>query len=155
MNLKDKLVNETIKLIESTKKANLIAQDVDSKSRNIINHLIKCSLYPDYQDYSHWKKEIYNFLNDIYLVKGKNMYPSYKQLYKWTIGTFGDVLYSRLDRYIKDIMSDYKIVEYDKNKVYNIIIEYYKWLILNLSKQGEVTSLEVSNKIDELVDRKV
>ena len=127
-----------------------ITNKIDNTSDNIINYLILCLLYCDRQELNHWKKEIHSFLYKIDKVKGRNKYPSYKKLRKWWFAGFEDTLMDNLDVRIDRIMNEYGQVEYNKNKIYNSIINYFEWLLQSLSEKGSVYQSEVTFKIDEL-----
>ena len=81
-------------------------------------------------------------------MKGTNKYPSYKQLYKWVLYRFEDSLLDRIDGYVSDITREYGNVEYNKQMLYDKIIEYFKWLLQNLSEKVYITRQEVSDAID-------
>lgn len=127
-----------------------ITNKIDNISDEIIDHLILCLLYNDRQELNHWTREIHGLLYKIDKVKGSNKYPSYKKLRKWWFAGFEDTLMDNLDVRIDRIMNEYGQVEYDKNKIYNSIINYFEWLLQRLSEKGSVYQSEVSTKIDEL-----
>ena len=58
--------------------------DVFSKladnSENVIDHLIKVFLWPDVQEQSKWKSEIWNFIKSVPKLKSSNRFPSAKQI---------------------------------------------------------------------------
>lgn len=143
----------TSKLNEMADTKKEITESIHNKEWMISEHLIKCMLYPKSENINHWKVELYGFVHNVNKVKGTNKYPSYKQLYKWVLNRFEDSLLDRIDGYVSDITRKYGNVEYNKQMLYDKIIEYFKWLLQNLSEKGYVTRQEVSDKIDILIKR--
>lgn len=133
-----------------------IRNDIVHEENNIIEHLLKCFLYKNSTgDYNHWKKEIYSFLNRIPKLRGSNKFPSHNILKKFTIDRFGDVLKDWIPHDIRAMVVDGypKIEDYNIEELYNAIIDYYEWLIKELSSNGKVENIQVYNKIDELTNK--
>lgn len=133
-----------------------VMSDVRSKVNELTLHLIKCFVYKDITgNLKHWEREIYGFLPHVPKVKNTKKFPSYKKLKENTIDMIEDVLLNRIKNNI-DYLEDLgypKDIKYDKNKVYNCIIEYYDWLIKELSTKGEININETYNKINELMKK--
>lgn len=146
MNLSLSILNELAR-----SKSDIINK-IDNISDNIIHHLILCCLYTNNQEYNHWKKEIFSSLNHINKLKN-NKYPTKKQLDKWILSGFNDTLNSQIDIMIKSIMNDYTQINYDKNKIVNVIFSYFDWLLNELSINGIVYNQDIYDKIDSLVKK--
>ena len=158
---KEKLESELIKLIEQHELLLEMAyplkdiyRKIDDQCEKVIKHLLLCLLFGDKETttLNHWKEEIAGLLYRTYFVKGTNKYPTEKQL---NINCFNwkDTLKDTLDTTIELICHKEKlnIPNYYKDKLYNCIINYFKWLYKEFSIKGQVKEIEVFNKIDSLI----
>lgn len=131
-----------------------IEETVYSKTSMINMHLLMIYCYPDSTAINHWKSEIWNFLNDVAKIKGKNKYPTQKQLLSFSWDIFEDCILEQFDVRIKNIESkeSKKITLRNPNSkiYYNFVKEYYYWLTKELSLKGIVSKDDIDNKIDEL-----
>ena len=156
------LQDETIKLLTEKLSIKLemayplkdIYRKIDDKCEKIIEHLILCLVFSQEADITvkHWEGEIYNLLNHTYKIQRRNKFPTYKQLcancFRWE-----DVLYDNLANTINGLsnIKDLTIPQYNIDNLYNAIINYFKWLYNEFSIKGNVTDIEVFEKIDNLI----
>lgn len=126
--------------------------DVFSKladnSENVIDHLIKVFLWPDVQEQSKWKSEIWNFIKSVPKLKSSNRFPSAKQIKKEIWNSYEDVIYEHIGLWIDEISEE--PILFDYKDVYHAIEEYMTWLANTLSEKGVVRSSEVYSKIENL-----
>lgn len=144
------------RLQEMSENKSQIRQDIVNVEGKIIEHLLKCFLYKDStNNLNHWKQEIFSFLYEVPKLKNTKKFPSYKLLYSFTIERIYDTLLDRIEPRIKNLeFKGYpKVNNYNKKDLYNAILEYYNWLIKELSKTGFVESKSVFNKIDEIIQK--
>lgn len=148
MNLYKSIVKNLTEIAENKR---VIISKIEDKERMVMEHLIKCWLYPNNSNYQHWKNEIHGFIPRISALKGANKFPKYEQLKKWIIDGFSDSLHLTIFAYIERVTIKYGEVKYDAKQISDYIISYYEWLMFELSSKGYVSPEEVSQKIDNLV----
>lgn len=128
-----------------------VAWELSRKSKQIEIHLIKCGLFPYCDSYSHWKDEVFGFINDVDKLKNSNRFPSSEFIMKntWKVleDTIFDYTQSVLNEY-RDLDDSYRLTD---NELYNMIEQYFIWLSEQLSRYGRVINKQVDRKIDELV----
>ena len=133
----------------ATKRADL-ADSLESNVREIIKHLIKLWIYPEDVNVHHWKQEIYNFLHKVPKLRGSKKYPTEAFILKNTI----DVNYKDIDHLVYIVMSNHmnkQILIYDvSDEMKESIVEYFEWLAKNLSTYGEVSRVDLYNKLKRL-----
>ena len=126
-----------------------IAAKLEETTRQLVKHLIKLYLYPDYKDVQHWRQEVYSFLHSISKIKGRNKLPSSRFILANTIQSNLELIavwyYNILDDYGTPSNSKCSETELTR-KVSN----YYRWLADILSAQGEVSRKSIYNKLSEL-----
>lgn len=141
-------------LLEMSLDKDRLESDIRNKTQMLNLHLLKCLLIQNTtRTLNHWGQEVYALLSTVPKLKSKNKYPSEKILYNCTLGYFADDLLEKLDSYIEDVndIENANITDYNKDSLYNCIINYYKWLIPILSKDGKVTTTEVKAQINTLI----
>ena len=153
------LVDETIKLLKESYKLEEFAKDKDSISRDLYNdskqvveHIIKCMLWPKSRDLSHWKTEIMGSLFSIPKYKNNNKYPTFTQLNNWFLkGKLEDTANS-LNTNIRIVCrkENKKVPDYNLQNIYKCIADYLTWLCQELSKTGVVDDVDMENKLNEL-----
>ena len=139
----------------SLDKERLIQRILD-KTEKINDLLLKCLLIQNTtNNLNHWSTEIYSFLPRIQKLKGKNKLPSEKLLTTYTLGYFQDTLLEYMDAMIISMndIENTNIIEYNKQALYDCIIDYYKWLIPNLANTGNVNIIAVKQEIKELIEK--
>jgi len=152
----DDSLKETEYLTEMSFDTSTVIKKITDELENINEHLIKCLVIQNTtNNLNHWEKEIYNFLHNTYKLKSTKKYPDEDLLRENTIIGFGDCLLEQLDILIESICYDENapVSKYNKQAVYNGIINYYKWIIPILSKNGAVNNVEVYNEIDTLIEQ--
>ncbi len=132
--------------------------DIQSNEKYIIKQLVKCFVYQNRtNNLKKWKKDIYNLFNRVPYVKPFRKIPTYTELRKWTIKHFEKNLlhiihqtiwYLPLDDYPR-IYTDYE----NEEKIKKFILEYYNWLIKEISINGMVSHKETDEKIDILISK--
>ena len=126
-----------------------IYDKLTNASDKIVEHIVKLILYPDAQEYNHWKGEIFSFLWKVDKLKGKNKYPSEKFLYK-ALSTHTD----NVEVYLDVIKHMYK--DQPRNISTELATEcvdlYMSWLAVNFSSKGSVRPDDVYVKLDKIVE---
>ena len=75
-------------------------------------------------------------------------------LYQNTIGFFQDSLLEFLDEEVESIKEDFDVqIIYNRQVLYDCIVDYYKWLIPILSNDGIITIKDKEKKINELIQK--
>lgn len=124
-----------------------VRREIESRSGEVAEHLIKLGLYPENPSKNHWRQEIYSFIHKVYRLKKTNKFPRELDLFDWMWDS------------VKDEIRDWGrviITEYGKpagmclDEVEAYSPKYYEWLATNLSKSGAVTRDEVYRKLEEL-----
>jgi len=150
-------LNEQEELFEMAVEKSAAAANIMSHISELNKHLIKCLLIQNNTGYlDHWGQEIYAALNDVPKLKHDKKLPDEDFIRENTIGYFEDRLPNKLDNIIKVINKQEKtnITKYNKDLLYECIIDYYNWLIPILAVEGEIDdSDDVKNKINELITK--
>lgn len=129
-----------------------IAEDLEDNVQPIMTHLIKLWRYPNSDSVSHWRQEIYNFLNRTRRLKGSNKYPSANFIMKNTY----DVNKSDISKWLNGVSRVYDgkfeptSIRNDADLMNERIKEYFKWLADVLSVDGYVFPEDVYSKLKEL-----
>ena len=127
-----------------------IGRELSAKAKPLLRHLIKVMLYPDAQEYSHWKSEITEFINDVDKVKGSNKWPK-AGFIKQSISKQNDMI----DAVIKQVkMQERDLVPQPltESEVLSGVQMYQDWLASHLSSEGIIDPYEASTVIDKIVD---
>ena len=124
----------------------------------IVHRLIKCYLMPISESYNHWKSEIANSLREVKALKGTNKFPTAKQIYDWTYGSYYDSVNNQrwMKAVIQEIQEDYDILI--DTPIYDLCLEinalcynYFTWLSNVLSVNGFTSRKSIFDKIDKLI----
>ncbi len=143
-------------LIEMSLDKKSLEKDIRDKTEKINEHLLKCLLIQNTTNtLNHWSQEVYNFLHSVPKLKGSNKLPNERILHNCTLGYFGDVLLERLDYYVEELndLEHTNITDYNKQSLYDCILDYYKWLIPMLSTQGTIKNSQVKSQINTLIQK--
>lgn len=162
MNNKDRLTEELIRqlneqqfLLEMAYNIKDIYRKIDDKIEIVIKHLILCIVFSKVsgETLDHWKSEVYNNIHRMWKVKGTNKLPTYTQLKTNCIDTWSDSLLQSLDNEIKSLskIENLMITNYNTDKLYECIINYFEWLFTKLSKTESIDYTNIYNKIDDLI----
>lgn len=162
MNNKDRLTEELIRqlneqqfLLEMAYNIKDIYRKIDDKIEIVIKHLILCIIFSEVssETLDHWKSEVYNNIHRMWKVKGTNKLPTYTQLKTNCIDTWSDSLLQSLDNEIKSLskIENLMITNYNTDKLYECIINYFEWLFTKLSKTESIDYTNIYNKIDDLI----
>ena len=111
-----------------------------------IKHLIKAYLYSNSESLNHWILEIYSFLHEVKLVKGKNKPPKSNYIYKQIF----IINEPYLMHYVEGIVDVYGESDYDST-IINYISDYCKWISDMLSSNRVVTYCEVKDEVMKLL----
>lgn len=116
---------------------------------NIDIHLIKIAILPESANVNHWRQEIATFINKVHTLKGKNKRPSTKFILDATWGS----IYDDIEFWRRGQERKYKSkCNVDDEVLSEMIEEYFTWLAMKLSHEGQVSRTEVYTKLDELVN---
>lgn len=162
MNQKDILTEQTIKqlsehqfLLEMAYNIKDIYRKIDDKIEIVIKHLILCIVFSEVsgETLDHWKYEVYSNMHRMWKVKGTNKLPTFIQLKTNCIDTWSDSLLTSLDNEIKSLskIENLMITNYNTDKLYECIINYFEWLFTKLSKTESIDYTNIYNKIDDLI----
>lgn len=134
--------------------------DIQKNEPYIIKQLVKCFIYQDTtNNLKKWKNDIYDLFHSVLYLKPFKKFPTYKQLKRWTIKHFEKDLEHTIHQIIWNLpFDDYpRIYNNYKNeeKIAELIIEYYNWLINELSNSdiGMLEYCVVDKKLNTLILR--
>ena len=134
--------------------------DIQKNEPYIIKQLVKCFIYQDTtNNLKKWKNDIYDLFHSVLYLKPFKKFPTYKQLKRWTIKHFEKDLEHTIHQIIWNLpFDDYpRIYNNYKNeeKIAELIIEYYNWLINELSNSdiGMLEYCVVEKKLNTLILR--
>lgn len=130
--------------------------DIQSNEKYIIKQLVKCFVYQNRtNNLKKWKKDIYYLFSQVPYMKPFRRFPKYKQLRRWTINHFEKDLEYKIHRIIWNLpLDEYPRIFNDYEKEYimsKFIIEYYNWLVKEISVNGMVSQQNTYKKIDDLI----
>lgn len=126
----------------------MIKNKLESRTPQIIEHIIKLCLYPNNESVNHWKREVWAAIHVVQKQKRTNKFPSSKFIFEATWGTDGDML----DQFIQIVMSEYSKVEYDLVSIQSCCIKYFTWLSKKLAAYGFVTNQDASDILDDILE---
>lgn len=137
-----------------------IERMLSDKTEMVITHILYIIMAPQSETVNHWCQEIFSFISKVDLLKGKNRYPSAKNIYSWTYGKKQDTIthdVARVKIKIRNAISkEHFKGEYDANtiadKLDNACEKYFSWLADQLSRYGEVASDDVEEVLKKLVN---
>ncbi len=127
-----------------------LKQQFEDASKPIVQHMIKLLYYPDSSDYSHWKQEIYSFLNDTYKMKGSNKWPSEKFIFTY-LQAYNDAIDGGTRKIISKYGNPHSNVSIED--ILKAVLEYEKFAAESLSQTGNIYSDELYVKLDEIVNK--
>lgn len=135
-----------------------ISQIIGDRTDEVIQHLILCFIYRDlYEDtINHWTTEIYSMLNRSYKYTKTKSYPTVEQLNKWCLVPLKDTIKDRINSTANSykVLKKYKTIpEFNKDLIYNLILEYFQWLFNKFEINGNVELEEVRNEINYLITK--
>ena len=126
-----------------------IIEDLDNKSAELLEHLVKIFIFRDHGNLDHWSKELYGFVPRVSRLKN-NKLPKYE-----------DIVYGMMckhsfpfQRIIDGLVEDYSYEAYstDAESCKAYVTEYVEWAANELSRYGFLPSrLACANKAVELL----
>lgn len=148
------LIGAMYNLKEQALRKSEMESDLRQMMPRLIQHLIKCFIWKDTTgDLNHWCSEIAAFYQSVPKLKNTKKFPTYKYLMNITIEKFEDVLNDRIKLTVEDLLYDgYKEIDYSANRVYNQIIEYFKWISNELSIKGMVSKSDIYKEVTKLIN---
>ena len=139
-----------------------VERKLSGRTDKVITHLLYLCLAPNSTTVNHWIDEIYSFIHDIEMLKGKNKYPKKEKIYNWTYGKKQDRVNKTgwLGIQIEDALDKENLETYlTVNQVMDMLDvvcdEYFTWLSAELSTIGAVSRRSVQKKVHELLDMHV
>ena len=136
-----------------------IERKLSDRTGEVMEHLLYLTLAPNCTTINHWMNEIFAFIHDVDKLRGKNKYPTFKQLYDWTYGKKRDTV---VDQYntmrnriknaeaIENLHCDYTIEEI--TEIYDYVCNsYFTWLCQELSNYGVVAINDVKATIKKIL----
>lgn len=126
-------------------------------SKQIINHLLKIFYHRDRTPMPHWKKEIFNYLHDIDLVKSNKKIPSEKLIFEGLWEGSHELFDGRHEDIVEDINDEYSddfgYIDSLSPLAKPFCKEYMKWLAQELSLKGRLPKSDIFEEIDYLLDK--
>lgn len=127
---------------------------IDTKMRELIEHLIRLIVFDSPNNKNHWRGEVYGLFNNIPRMKHNKQPPDKNFMFQTIWNWYGD----RLDFLTKSVFRqepNKKLKENKSSKDFAIEIEtkvksYISWLTDRLSKTTEVNKSEVYAELDSL-----
>lgn len=114
----------------------------------VVDHLIKVFLWPNSQEYNHWKQEVWSNLNRVSKLKTTNRFPTSSQIYNAIWDAVGDMIPELAKLWIDEI--DESPIAFDFKNLEYAIHDYLIYLSKELSTNGIITSNKVYSKLDVL-----
>ena len=118
----------------------------------MIEHLMKCFMFPNTDPYEHWKGEIYSFIHDVPKLSNSKKWPDSDFLVKCLWDTYEDAIEDWYPQLIDEYSSYHLNTHSESVTVYNCCSEYVEWLCVELSRYGRVSSRSCFEKIDNIVE---
>lgn len=126
-----------------------ISAKLESLSKLVTQHIIALYLFPDSPNRNHWMGEVWSFLNDVPLVRGRNKPPRSRFIYENTWGIQKRYLNVHIQKVI-DKESDYTPITCDKKLLSEILDDYFRWISDKLSEDSYVSKSEVYDTLKDL-----
>lgn len=122
---------------------------------SIFPHLLLVYYYPTAEEVNHWEKEVYNFLNDVPVLKSTKRLPPEKLIKEGLWDSVKEIIPRRHGNFVKDVnLGEYGAnlgqVKFDR-RAEDFCREYCDWLAMRLSKDGSVSRFEVKTQIEKLL----
>lgn len=114
----------------------------ESRTRPVIEHLIKLYLYPGHESTIHWRREVANFLNSTDTLKGSHKLPTARFILHNTI----DVHLPFIQSYARQVVYEYGGSSYwpaELDALSTNIKNYFVWIANRLSKEPQVSYPEI------------
>ncbi len=149
-----KIRDEDEMLFEMAYSKKQILNKLFNSFENVVSHLMLIYLFRDNEEKSHWEDEVHSFINRTYRCKSNNNFLSIKDIESVLLG-WVDCFDQQVFTYIDEIKTKEEIdevPEFDIAKLKSFLIDYFKWLSIELSSNGQVAREEVRNKIDDLIN---
>lgn len=118
----------------------------------LIEHLMKCFMFPDCESANHWKGEIYGFVHTVPKLTNTKKWPDKKFLLDCLWSTYQDAI----DPWYYNLISDYSNYALNENSeldtVYRLCYAYIEWLCNKLSLDGRVSNSQCYDRINSLIE---
>ena len=114
----------------------------------LIRHIIKLIYFPNVQEYNHWKREVFKFLNYVDKRKANNKYPKYNFIYS-ALSSHNDIMDNLISTTLDEMVEEPADVDYDT--AYSIIDSYLQWISQELATSGKISNTACYEKLDELL----
>ena len=129
-----------------------IRDKIEDKTFPIMEAIAQLYLFPDEQEVSHWKREVWANLFKMYKLKGKHKLPTAEFIYQSTWVEYKDSFETAVEaaqeheyNYVPNIDRLNSLAT-----LYSIMDEYFQWLSSKLSVNNDVKPSEVYEKLLEL-----
>jgi len=122
----------------------------DRNQRQMYKHLILLKLYPDTIYVEHWRKEVYNFENDVERSKKNNRFPK-KKFIQQCLSECMDVIPQMVEQAKAKMRKENITPKYfTTSELQEDIAKYIDWLSEQLSEKGYVIEDEVIEVLEQL-----
>lgn len=148
-----KIKDEDEMLFEMAYSKKRILDNLFHNFENVIRHLMLIYLFRKSENKIHWENEVHSFISRTYRCKSNNNFLSVKDIESILLG-WVDCFEQQVFTYVDEIKTKEGIEdvpEFDIEKLKTLLIDYFKWLSIELSSKGQVAREEVRDKIDNLL----
>lgn len=125
---------------------------IQDATPQIIEPLAQLYLFPGTKICGHWRKEVWNRIPTMPLLKGRNKLPSAKFIFKNSYELFQfdiDAIVQQALDHESDLTPDYERLA-NMYQFKKIVRTYFTWLSEYLSKHKVVNPTDVYNELDSL-----
>lgn len=126
-------------------------------SKQIIKHLLKIFYHRGRTPMFHWKKEVFNYLHDIDLVKSNKRIPSEKLIFEGLWEGSHELFDGRHEDAVDDINDEYGddfgYIDSLSSLAKPFCKEYMRWLAHELSLRGRIPKSDIFEEIDDLLNK--
>lgn len=127
-----------------------IIRQLEQNVIEIFQHLVKLWRYPDAQEVSHWRTEVYNFLHKVHTFKSNNKRPSAKFIFENTYGRDRQYIDTAIKQVSKRYDRNFSCIREDIDLLRNRIERYFKWLSEELASNGVALPEDIYETLEEL-----
>lgn len=142
-----KLLRKVYGFAESRKQLKAKLSDVSGR---VLEHILKCFMYPEDDATHHWKSEVRGFLPYVKKEATTNKLPSQQFILENTwklVDDLIDMMYLNIQRWYRDKPDP----EFGPSELYLMCEEFFiQWSVI-LSEYGQISLQEVSILVDEIV----
>lgn len=138
-----------MKIFAYAKNRSKIFDDLEDKSEEVFEHVLKVLMYPGHEAENHWVKEIYANLHKVSKLSSSNKFPKYADIMKHTWYIHEDMLRET----VSALVIDYGATDQaDTHLLYTACYDYFQWISKELSNRGVISKTEISDELDAIIE---